>query len=159
MDSDDLWIDRTKLEQQVQFLENNPKYVVVGTNVKVINESGETISDFSYATRNHAIRRRLLLRNQFTHSSLLVRADALSKPAPYDENVPIWEDYDLILRLGQKGNLANLTEKMTAYRKHSSNISKTTKQNGALVHRSIIKKYRHVYPFYYLALLKSYLRF
>jgi len=159
LDSDDLWIDRTKIEHQVLFLEKHPRHILVGTNVKVIDESGKTISTFSYATHDQAIRQRLLLRNQFTHSSLLVRADALYKPLPYDESVPIWEDYDLILRLGQNGKLANLSEKMTAYRKHSTNISKTTKQNRALVHRTIITKYRDVYPFYYLALLKSYLRF
>lgn len=159
LDSDDLWIDTSKLEKQVQFLEEQPEYVAVGTNVKVIDGDGKETGSFIYALHDHAIRRHLLLRNQFTHSSLLLRSGALDKATPYDENVLIWEDYDLILRLGTKGKLANLPEKMTAYRKHSTNISKTTSQNRALVHLSIIKKYRGSYPNYYLALFKSYLRF
>ena len=159
LDSDDLWIDPDKLTKQVQFLETNPDYVIVGSNVKVINNAGANIGNFIYATEDAEIRRRLLLRNQFTHSSLLLRSDAFNQFAPYDNSLPIWEDYELVLRLGQKGKLANLSEEMTAYRKHSNNISKTARQKGALTHLSIIKKYRDSYPYYHLALLKSYVRF
>lgn len=155
LDSDDLWTNPNKLKAQVNFLETKKDYVAVGTQVEVINETGEVTAEFRYALEDKTIRNRLLFRNQFTHSSLLLRRSALDM---YDETLPIWEDYDLILRLGQSGHLANLPEVMTAYRRHSTNISKTTENNGAKAHLTIIKKHRHHYPFYYLALVKAYLR-
>ncbi len=158
LDSDDFWIDPKKLTRQVDFLEKNPEYVVVGTNVAVVYDTTNTpTAEFIYTTNDGEIRSRLLWRNQFTHSSVLIRRQILDDK-PYDESLPIWEDYDLILRLGQKGKLANLPYKMTAYRRHSANISKTARHNGARVHLSIIRKYRNNYPNYLLARIKGWLR-
>ncbi len=158
LDSDDYWIDPKKLTKQVDFLEKNPEYAVVGTNVAVVYDTANTpTAEFIYTKNDSDIRSRMLWRNQFTHSSVLIRRQSLSDK-PYDESLPLWEDYDLILRLGQVGKLANLPDKMTAYRRHSSNISKTTRHNGAKVHLSIIRKYRNSYPGYLPALIKGYLR-
>lgn len=160
LDNDDLWLDQAKLAKQLRFLEENPGHVLVGTDVSIIDDAGREIKKIHYAANDHDIRLRLLLRNQFTHSSILMRRRALPSELPYDETgISIWEDYDLFLRLGQNGEMANLPEVMTAYRWHTGNISKTKRKEGALTHLKIIKKYRHYYPNYLLALVKGWLRY
>lgn len=158
LDSDDLWIDTEKLAQQVAFLESHPNHVLVGTMVRVINEHDKCIGHFYYETKNKEIRNKLLLRNQFTHSAVLWRRP-LTNENNYDESLPIWEDYELILRLGKTGKLANLDKEMTAYRKHSSNVSESVKKIGTRTHLDIIKLYRSDYPNYFIAKVKGWLRF
>ncbi len=160
LDSDDLWSDKDKLAKQVEFLESSKDHVMVGTNVAVINGEGSKTGEIHYALTDTEIRPKMLMRNQFTHSAVLMRHSTLPLPQPYDEsgNVSIWEDYDLFLRLGLVGKFANLPEVMTSYRQHSGNISKTQKRKGAVAHLKIIKKYQNDYPNYWLAFVKGYLR-
>lgn len=158
LDSDDFWMDENKLEKQVNFLEKNPEYSLIGTNAVVVDTRGDKITEFKYETEDKKIRQKMLLRNQFTHSSIVWRRDAIEDTKPYDETLFIWEDYDLILRLGLVGKMANLPELITAYRKHTNNISSKKKLRGALTHLSIIKRYKNQYPNYLLATLKGWLR-
>lgn len=160
LDCDDLWIDPDKLSAQVAYLEEHPDHVIVGTSVTVIDANGNQTGYFNYLEKDRDIRRKMLVRNQFTHSAVLIRSEAIPVPRPYDESgvVSIWEDYDLILRLGAKGQMANIPQKMTAYRLHSSNVSKAHKKSGALAHLRIIRRYKTAYPGYVTAVLKGYIR-
>lgn len=156
LDSDDYWTDRDKLAEQVQFLETHPDHVLVGTQVEVVNDTGHIVDQLLYETNDEKIKRKLLLRNQFTHSAIMWRPENNFR---YDETLPLWEDYDLILRLGLRGKLANLSETMTAYRRHGGNISRGKKNLGAKTHLAIINRYRSSYPNYFPALIKGWLRF
>lgn len=160
LDCDDLWIDPDKLKLQVTYLEEHPDHVIVGTDVTVIDANGDQIGSLGYLKEDHDIRRKMLVRNQFTHSAVLMRSEAIPMPRPYDESgvVSIWEDYDLILRLGIKGQMANIPRQMTAYRLHSSNVSKAHKKSGALAHLRIIRRYKTAYHGYVTAVLKGYIR-
>lgn len=160
LDSDDLWSDKDKLTKQVEFLELHKDHVVVGTNVTVINGEGKKTGELHYALTDTDIRKKMLLRNQFAHSAVLMRKSTLPLPKPYDESgaVSIWEDYDLFLRLGLVGQFANLPELMTSYRLHGNNISLSQKKNGAVAHLKIIKRYKGNYPSYWLAFAKGILR-
>ncbi len=155
LDSDDVWCDATKLERQVSYLESHPDALLVGTQVKVIDENGAQVGALAYKIADADIRKTILLRNEFAHSSIVFR---MCPGVHYDETVPIWEDYELILNLGTRGALANLTETMTAYRKHSGNISKEDALRGGRTHLAIVHKYKDSYPNYYPAVVKGYLR-
>lgn len=160
LDCDDVWSHQDKLTKQVNFLETHPEHSLVGTDVIVIDRNGVKTKELHYAHTDADIRPKMLMRNQFTHSAVLMRRSSLPLPRPYDESgvVSIWEDYDLFLRLGLVGQLANLPEIMTSYRWHGGNISKAQKKNGAWAHLKIIKRYKNDYPNYWLAYIKGLLR-
>ena len=145
LDSDDVWLEPTKLEKQVAFLEQHPDHALVGTNIHIIDEHGALLKKVQYAQNDASIRNRLLIKNQFCHSSVMYRKDLALQLSGYDENLMIWEDYDLWLRLGLTYKLANLPMISTAYRRHS-NQSDSTKHRAALRFLSvIIAKYKNNY--------------
>lgn len=141
LDSDDIWIDTDKLSQQVTFLENNPEYVIVGTDITLINETGADIGDDSYPASDALTRGQALLHNPFAHSSVLMRADALRKTEGYRARL---EDYDLFLQLGRIGKFANISKPMVAYRKHSGGDS--NRKTLAREMLSVVWNFRSDYP-------------
>lgn len=158
LDSDDMWTDDRKLERQIEHLKTNPDCVAVGTFVTVINEMGAEIGRFAYETNDAGIRSRILLRNQFAQSSILYRLDAARAAGGYDASYRVNDDYDLWLKMGARGALANIPEYTTAYREHSGGITKEKKLKAALEHLDIIRKHRAQYPRYGIATLKAWAR-
>ena len=153
LDSDDLWQDPRKLETQVAFLEKNPGHAIVGTFIHTIDADGTLLRKGTYHTDDRSIRRSILLRNQFAHSSVLMRADRVRAAGGYQE-VPLGEDLDLFLRLGLHGKFANLPISMTSYRVHNAGLSR----NGAVMAHSVlgfVRKYRAFYPHALQAYAKS----
>jgi len=144
LDSDDLWNDPAKLEKQVAFLERHPEHVIVGTFINVIDENGSLVRKTAYHTDDAAIRQHLLMRNQFAHSSVLMRASTIRATGGYQE-VPLGEDLDLFLRLGLHGKFANLPQYLASYRVHAGGVSR----NGVLMAKSVlgfIRTHRAHYP-------------
>jgi len=156
LDSDDLWTDTQKLGTQVEYMENNPQCVVVGTYITLIDAGGAETGRTEYHTTDTAIRSHILRRNQFTHSSVLMRTNTLKNCTGY-QNTTLAEDLDLFLQLGTHGTFANIPKYMAAYRIHneSFNPQRTAMAKAVL---GIIKNYKQQYPAYYQALLKAHLR-
>lgn len=121
LDSDDLWLP-TKLEKQVDHLGAHPDCVLVGTWITRMDERGAMIGTTKYNSDDLSIRASILMRNQFAHSSVLMRKDALDRTAGY--RFPLDEDLDLFLQLGLQGSFANIAEALTCYRINSMGQSR-----------------------------------
>jgi glycosyltransferase involved in cell wall biosynthesis len=156
LDSDDVWIDKEKLAKQIAFLETHPDYVLVGTWIQTIDTKGSVLKDVRFSTDDHDIRRHILSHNQFAQSSVLFRKNAIGDG--YDPALVVNEDYDLWLTIGTKGKFANISEYMTGYRVHDSNIIRKKRLLAARLHLTIIAKYRHDYPGFFWAKIKGYVR-
>ncbi|MAJ97583.1 MAG: hypothetical protein CMI56_03140 [Parcubacteria group bacterium] len=154
LDGDDMWSSPFKLEQQVHFLERNLDHAVVGTFITVIDADGNAVRKDSYQITDQNIRAQLLMRNQFTHSSVLMRKSMLDMTKGYQPTLA--EDLDLFLQLGNFGKFGNISEFLTSYRIHSGGTNDYGIKMARALH-AIIKKNSH-YPHFYIALLKNCLR-
>jgi glycosyltransferase involved in cell wall biosynthesis len=152
LDSDDYWISSEKISKQVYFLENNPGHFLIGTNGIIVDENDEKIKEIINKETDEAITYNFLLKNQFIHSSVMFRRENFPN---YNDEIFIWEDYDTFLKIAKKHKVANLAESMTAYKKHSGNISRFKKIKGVLTLEEIIKKNKDNFPNYYKARFKN----
>ncbi len=155
LDSDDEWGREDKLGKQVLFLNENKEHILVGTCAHKIDINGMVTGEIINQETDESIRASFLKRNQFCHSSILMRH---IPEIAYNEALGIWEDYDLFLRLGLKGKLANIPEKLTRYRVHGNNVSRSAGVKGALLHIKLMSVYKESYPNYFQALVYGYIR-
>lgn len=160
IDDDDVWAQVDKLEQQVSFLEENPEYVLVGTGVILIDETEKEIMRYFLPETDHAIRTGLLAQNRFVHSSVLFRKDTVIELDGYSESVEVRhvEDYDLWLRLGMKGMLANIPQYAVKFTVREGSISGSNKIDQFYKNIALIKKYKAYYPHHTSAIIRSYIR-
>lgn len=150
LDSDDLW-ESEKLATQITYLESHPDCVLIGTWITRIDETGNPRGTTNYANEDAFIRRKIFWRNQFAHSSVLMRKDALDKTSGY--RFPLDEDLDLFLQIGLHGTFANIPEPLTKYRVHAG--GKSANRKGMIENvLKIIKTHRTRYPGYVWAYIK-----
>jgi len=158
LDSDDFWVDENKLQKQFDFLETNSDYVLIGSNIKIIDEKGNFIKVTDFSTEDADIRKKILKDNQIPHSSVLIRKEAVDKVAGYDNKLSCVEDLDLFLRLGKIGKYKNLAEITTTYTRHTDGFSNKRKLAMAWNHFKIVLKNFGKYPNWFRAMLWAKLR-
>lgn len=141
LDSDDVWLDSTKIAMQVESLERHPHVAVIGTDASVIDRNGRTVGAIRNLGSDRGIRATLFIKNQFVTSSMLVRRSVLDETGGFDEDIPIMEDYELWLRIARRHPVANIRRRMTGYRIHDGNI---TRQN----HRAFLDSFRILHARY-----------
>jgi glycosyltransferase involved in cell wall biosynthesis len=155
LDSDDAWSDTEKLAQQVSFLETHPEHVLVGTFATLVDDKGAQTGTVMYAFEDGNIRKRLLVRNQFIHSSVMFRTSALRQVEGYRRGMA--EDLDLYLQVGLVGKMANIPVAMTASRVHAGSANDYGLRMYKAIH-DIQPQFRDQYPNYFVARVYSYLR-
>lgn len=154
LDSDDLWFDENKLERQLEILESHPDIGIVGTYAKRIDDKEEIVGDISSHAADKSIRNNMMRQNQFIQSSVMIRVKAIEDVGRYDENIAIWEDYELWLRIGKHYQFRNIPEFLTGYRDHAGNISKESEQKSINAYQMIYKLHKKEYPNSLIMLLK-----
>ena len=152
LDSDDFWTDREKLATQLAYLDEHPHISAVGTWAEIIDREGDPKGEIVNASDPKEIYRDMLRRNPLVHSSVLYRKAAALKAGGYDESLAIWEDYGLWLKMNaQKGSkthpvIANISEKMVAYRRHSHQSDSGIRAKAAFENLKLVFRYRKSYP-------------
>lgn len=117
LDDDDVWIVHTKLRMQASFLDWNPEYVVVGTNIiNVFPHSGREV-ERNYPQSDKEIKKSILIENPFCHSATMFRKELALDAGGYSRVKGLWNinEYELWLKLGLKGFMANLPIISTRY--------------------------------------------
>jgi len=127
LDSDDI-THKDRLGLEVDFLEKNPAFGLVGSSVIVIDENGKkTGVEWKEKIPSEKIPIRLLFSNCFAQSSVMIRKSAIPKEG-YIGNVS--EDYPLWIRILKTWKAHKLPEFLLDYRVHSENS--TSKKRALL---------------------------
>ena len=132
-DADDVSLPE-RLAQQVATLRAQPGVGVVGTLAQVIDADGcpQAGDYFPRALDNAAVQEQLLAGNCICHGSVLIRRHLLDDVGAYDVSLEPSEDYDLWLRLAEKGEIINLEPRLYQYRVHGQSVSQTRRPAQAL---------------------------
>ncbi len=144
IDDDDVWNDLEKLAKQVAFLETHLDHTLVGTGVIIVDEKGKELQRYLLPQADENIRAKMLRKNCFIHSSVMFRNTGLWYSE--DSEVRHVEDYELWLRLGLQGKLANLSTHSVTYtiRKDSLTVRNRRIQGWHMVKLAL--QYRTKYP-------------
>jgi glycosyltransferase involved in cell wall biosynthesis len=124
MDADDLSLP-SRLERQLELLERDERLALVGCGVETIDAGGRVTGSWSLPAEDEALRRRLLLRNPFTHGAVLLRKAALDAVGGYRADYGANEDYDLWRRLARDWRLGAAQDVLYRYREHQQAVTKT----------------------------------
>lgn len=115
LDADDLALPE-RLERQLAFLASHPEVGLLGTAAREVDVSGREVRVLRPPTDDSAIRRALIRRNPFVHSSVLMRRALVDASGGYDPTFEVAQDYDLWMRMSRLTRLANLAEPLVVRR-------------------------------------------
>ncbi len=126
MDADDIAL-HGRLRHQVELLEAHPNTVLVSGLVRYIDESGRLLPGIGWVERGIPIdaveiRSRLKTENCIFHPTVMFRTSAVTDVGGYTNAYPHIEDYELWLRLLQKGDFETLDYPVLLYRIHPTQI-------------------------------------
>jgi len=142
IDADDI-AHCERLKKQVEFLEQNQEYVLVGTNVGLIKHNLITDEVIKYYAENNDLRFAMCFYCPFIHPSIMMRNSVIqSNNLKFNKEFLHAEDYDFWTRLSKYGMIANLDCVLTYYRIHENQISARFKNHQLEMMKKIQENYR-----------------
>jgi glycosyltransferase involved in cell wall biosynthesis len=158
LDSDDIWLDKEKLRKQVEFLDQNPDYAMLGGGIMHIGLDSKPIKKVLFPIYDSLIRNIALQFNPFAQSTLLYRKAAALACGGYSTEYKICDDYDLWLKIGTKFKFTNIPQVLSGYRIHGGNITQTKRLTAAREILEIVRTNSKNYPRAWIGKTKAYLR-
>jgi GT2 family glycosyltransferase len=128
MDADDVALPE-RFARQVEFLRSHPEVDVVGGAQEHISAKGYHLFIYHEPLEHQEIQESALAGIcPICHPSVMMRRNAVLAVGGYRAEHWPTEDFDLWLRMGERGLLANLPEVITRYRVHESSVSASLQQ-------------------------------
>lgn len=131
LDGDDRFLPQ-KLELERETCMSNPEAGIVHSNWYYIDEQGRRIgvwSDRAMSPPTGYVFREVFARDYLNGSDIfrneLVAVSSLREVGLYDEELPIYEDWDLRIRLTKRFKTAYCREPLVEYRIHPGGVSKS----------------------------------
>ena len=159
--SDDVW-EPEKLEKQVAFLEQIPRYGAVFTQASPMDETGGALGDATHfyasvfdqpnRTRQEWLRYFFTTGNALCHPSMLIRKACYDTLGIYPYPLVQLPDFDLWIRLAMRYELYILPEKLVRFRvrDHEANVSgnrRDTRIRGYVEYYQVLAHYRNLSSF------------
>ncbi len=158
-DADDISLP-DRLLKQYNFLKEK-KAAVVGGNMIIIGEKGEIRGYRKYPPEYLTIKKNILLRDLVAHPTAMFDKKVVSIFGGYNPKMLHMEDYDLWLRILNKGyKIYNLQDYLIEYRHHKETIKykkfKETLKNTIKLQLKALREYKNIkipliFPLYLLA--------
>ena len=117
MDADDVCLP-DRLARQVAFLDAHLEVALLGTDALWINPAGLALSCTNFPSSHQDIINAFPLGNQFAHSSVMYRHEAVMAAGGYDAKFTYAQDLALWLELATRHRVANLKEILVKLRVH-----------------------------------------
>jgi glycosyltransferase involved in cell wall biosynthesis len=122
IDGDDLALPN-RLLKQIEFLEKNSAYGILGTEIIKINSKGEQLDNIvTYNIPDNEIPSRMLFNNYIATSSTMIRLEAIGE-IRFKKEFIVAEDYEVWIRLIRNCKIGHIREPLTKYRIHNDSIS------------------------------------
>lgn len=122
MDADDISMPE-RFEKQVEFLDASPDHDAVGSRVLLIDPAGSPMCTLPIRETHEEIDRWHIEAASGTalcNPTVMMRTEAMRAAGAYHADT-IWaEDYDLFLRMAERGKIATMPEVFLHYRQHFS---------------------------------------
>jgi glycosyltransferase involved in cell wall biosynthesis len=133
-DADDL-SHPNRFQKQVEFLESNPDYGLLGTHAEIWLIDEPTERSLSHPAFNNQLQFLTLFDAYFVHGSIMARTGLLRKLGGYttDPARQPPEDYELWSRVIRETKVANISECLYVYREIPSSLSRNTNFRETLV--------------------------
>jgi glycosyltransferase involved in cell wall biosynthesis len=129
-DADDICYPH-RLEQQYNFLSQNPDYVLIGSHVDYMDKDGRYLfynEDMSHT--DEEIRETIHSKCPFIHSTVCYKTSVIRELGGYDPRAHSFEDYFLWIKFIEKGKVINLDKPLISVRLNPQSISVDEKLRG-----------------------------
>jgi glycosyltransferase involved in cell wall biosynthesis len=139
-DVDDISLPQ-RLELQYNFLENNPIYSIVGTNIRFVDDNGKFIKRISWPVTHKDISRTMYKSNKLVHGTVLMKKEDLVSVGRYNGNLKYGQDYELWLRfLRNNKKIFVLSSELYYLRKHQKSVTVKSAFHQSMMHFLIQKE-------------------
>jgi glycosyltransferase involved in cell wall biosynthesis len=130
MDADDISLPQ-RFSRQVEYL---------GCKGLQIDSDGDPLGPFHFVSSHDQIDGEFLkgIGGAILHPTVMIRAEVLKSIGGYRADFRHAEDFDLFLRLAEKGRLANLPEVLLKYRLHPKSVSHVERQKQRQLKATIL---------------------
>jgi glycosyltransferase involved in cell wall biosynthesis len=126
LDNDDIAMPE-RLNEQVAYMRKSTEVVLLGTCAYGIDEYGATVKAEDYPTGRELYKNLIKMKRFFAHSSAMYRSNDVKQTHGYNPRIKVAQDYDLWLRLSERGKIDCLKKRLVKIRNHSANFSKVGK--------------------------------
>jgi glycosyltransferase involved in cell wall biosynthesis len=128
-----------RFARQLQFLLAHPQVLCVGGAFDLIDEAGRFLTTLYPPTSDEQIQRQLLRGHcAINHPTVMARLRPVLEVGAYQ--CDLVEDHDLWLRLGERGQLANLSEVLLRYRVHAASVSQQAGMQQRTASRAVCER-------------------
>jgi glycosyltransferase involved in cell wall biosynthesis len=126
-DADDVSLP-TRLERQLEALEENPGAAVVGCLMREVDDDGAELRRRRLPIATGDVGRALMRFNPIPNTAAAFRRDAVQAIGGYDPRYRLAVDYDLWLRLAERHVVLNLDEHLALRRMGTDNLGQSSER-------------------------------
>lgn len=130
IDADD-FSARDRLRTQIEWFKGSNKRVLCGTGYFLINKKNN-IKKKNVICGEKNIRKSIIFKNCFIHSSVMFRHKVYKKVGGYNPNFEYSQDYELWSKIINCGEVDNINKRLTYLRDHKKTLSNLKKNDQAM---------------------------